>query len=417
MTRFSVAIACVLAFGLAGLADEPTNAVLRVQEKIEGGKVAFKHVEGQGYLKSMLAELDVSETSQVLVFSKTSFQSEKITPKTPRALYFNDDVYVGYVPGGEVVEVSTPDPELGTAFYTFDQKSDAPTGFLRHTDSCFRCHNSARSQNRPGHILRSVFTDRTGSQIFSAGSTNVEPGTPMSDRWGGWYVTGTHGKSQHRGNWVVTNTKNPESEDRTPNQNVIDLKDRFPVKAYLTPNSDIVALLVLEHQADVHNRLSRATLTANEALRHLELMKDDKAETADLRRASHKRRIELAAEDIVRGLLYTGETKFEDEVKGTSGYAEQFAKRGPADGEGRSLRQFDLKTRLFKYPCSYLIYSRGFDDLPTEVKAIVWKRLNEVLTGRDKSEAFAHLSAADRKAIREILTATKKGLPGDWGKE
>jgi len=417
MSRFGAAAACILTFGLAGWADEPTNEVLRLQSKIDAGKVSFKHVEGQGYLKSLLAELGVSESSQTLVFSKTSFQSEKITPRTPRALYFNDDVYVGYVPGGEVVELSTPDPELGTAFYTFDQKADAPTGFLRHTDSCLRCHNSARTRNQPGHILRSVFPDRTGTPVFSAGSALVEPGTPLSDRWGGWYVTGTHGKVQHRGNWVLANTKSPDAEDRTPNQNLTDLKDRFPVKAYLTPHSDIVALLVLEHQADVHNRLSRATLTANEALRHLELMKEDKAETADLRRASHMRRIELAAEDVVRGLLYTGEVKLEDEVKGTSGFAEQFAKRGPEDGAGRSLRQFDLKSRLFKYPCSYLIYSRAFDDLPAEVKVMVWKRLNEVLTGRDKTEAFAHLSAADRKAIREIVTATKRGLPADWGKE
>ena len=417
MTRFGAAVACAVAFGLTGRADEPTNEVLRLQAKIEAGKVAFKHVGGQGYLKSLLAELGVSESSQTLVFSKTSFQSEKITPRTPRALYFNDDVYVGYVPGGEVVELSTPDPELGTAFYTFDQKADAPTGFLRHTDSCLRCHNSSRTRNQPGHILRSVFTDRTGTPVFSAGSTLVEPGTPLAERWGGWYVTGTHGKVQHRGNWVVADAKNPDADDRTPNQNVTDLNDRVPTKAYLTPHSDIVALLVLEHQSDGHNRLSRAGLIASEALRHLESMKGDKTETADLRRASHARRIELAAEDVVRGLLYCGEAKYEDEVTGTSGFAEQFAQRGPADGEGRSLRRFDLKTRLFKYPCSYLVYSRAFDDLPAEVRAVVWKRMNEVLTGRDKGEAFAHLSAADRKAVREILAATKKGLPADWGKE
>jgi hypothetical protein len=417
MTRFGVAVACVVACGLVGRADEPANAVMRLQARIEGGKVAFKHVEGQGHLKALLAELDVPESSQVLVFSKTSFQSEKITPRTPRAVYFNDDVYVGFVPGGEVVELSAPDPDLGTAFYTFDQKADAPPAFARHTDSCFRCHNSSRTQSRPGHILRSVFPDRTGTPIASAGGTLVGPGTPLADRWGGWYVTGTHGQVRHRGNWVVADTKNPDADDRTPNQNVTDLKDRIPVKAYLTPHSDIVALLVLEHQADVHNRLSRATLTANEALRHMETLRKEKVDQSDHRWASHTRGIELAAEDVVRGLLYSGEAKLEGEVKGTSGFAEQFAGRGPADGEGRSLRQFDLKTRLFKHPCSHLIYSKAFDDLPAGVRAVVWKRLNEVLTGRDKSEAFAHLSAADRKAVREILAATKKDLPADWGKE
>jgi hypothetical protein len=414
MIRFGAVAVSVLAYGLAGAADEPTNAVMRLQAKIDAGTVAFKHTAEQGHLKSLLAELGVSDTSQVLVFSKTSFQSEKISPRTPRALYFNDDVYVGYVPGGEVVELSAPDPELGTAFYTFDQKADGPLGFARHTDSCLRCHNSARTQQQPGHILRSVFPDRTGTPVVSAGSANVDPGTPVSDRWGGWYVTGTHGKVRHRGNWALAG-KNPDAEDRGPNQNLTDLTDRFPVKAYLTPHSDIVALLVLEHQTDLHNRLSRATLIANEALRHQEALKTEKVEKADHRWASTNRRIELAAEEVVRGLLLSGEAKLEDAVKGMSGFADQFAKRGPADGQGRSLRQFDLTTRLFKYPCSYLVYSRALDDLPAEVRVVIWKRLNEVLTGRDQTAAFAHLSAADRTAVREILAATKTGLPAGWG--
>lgn len=414
MIRSGAVVACVLACGLAGAADEPTNAVMQLQARIDSGTVSFKHTAGQGHLKSLLAELGVSDTSQVLVFSKTSFQSEKITPRTPRALYFSDDVYVGYVPGGEVVELSAPDPELGTAFYTFDQKADGPQGFARHTDSCLRCHNSSRTQNQPGHILRSVFPDRTGTPVFSAGSASVDPGTPHSDRWGGWYVTGKHGKVRHRGNMVLTG-KNPDAEDRTPNQNLTDLSGRFPVKEYLTPHSDIVALLVLEHQTDLHNRLSRATLIASEALRHQEVLKKENVEKADHRWSSTNRRIELAAEEVVRGLLFSGEAKLEDAVKGTSGFTEQFAERGPADGRGRSLRQFDLTTRLFKYPCSYLIHSRAFDDLPAEVRAVIWKRVDEVLTGRDQTGPFAHLSVADRKAVREILVATKKGLPAGWG--
>jgi hypothetical protein len=416
MLRPVFAVACV-AVSCAGVpAEEPTNAVMQLQAKIDAGKVQFKHTDDHGHLKALLKELDISETSQLLVFSKTSFQFEKIAPRTPRALYFNDDVYVGFVPRGEVVELSAPDPELGTAFYTFDQKPDGPHGFARHTDSCLRCHNSSRTQNQPGHIVRSVFPERTGMPVFSAGSATVDPSTPLSDRWGGWYVTGTHGQVQHRGNWVVSNTKNPEAEDRTANQNVTDLKDRFTVKSYLTPHSDIVALMVFEHQTDLHNRLARAALITNEALRHQEALNKELKEKPDYRWDSVTRRIELAAEDVVRGLLCSKETKLDDPVKGTAGFAEQFEKRGPADAQGRSLRQFDLTTRLFKYPCSYLIYSRAFDDLPTEVKTVIWKRMDEVLSGKDKSEYFAHLTAADRTAVRDILIATKKGLPDGWGK-
>jgi hypothetical protein len=416
MPRGLVVMLVVLIIAPVAVGTDPTNAVLALQAKIDRGGVTFRHTAEHGHLKSLLKELGVPESSQLLVFSKTSFQSEKITPRTPRALYFADDVYVGYVPGGEVVELSAPDPELGTAFYTFDQKVDGPHGFARHTDSCLRCHGGGRTNNSPGHVVRSVFPDPVGRPIFSAGSTNVDPSTPLTDRWGGWYVTGTHGAVKHRGNWLVTNDKDPDAEDRSANQNLTALTGRFPAKAYLTPHSDIVALMVFEHQTDLHNRLARAAVTVAEALRHQEQLNKELKEKPDHRWASVTRRIELAAEDVVRGLLFCGEAKLTDPVKGTSGFAVGFEKRGPADTKGRSLRQFDLNTRLFRYPCSYLIHTRAFDDLPAEVKVVIWKRLGEVLYGADRSDHFKHLTAADRIAVRDILIATKKDIPAGWGR-
>ena len=109
-----------------------------------------------------------------------------------------------------------------------------------------------------------------------------------------------------------------------------------------------------------------------------------------------------------------GETELTDAVRGTSSFSQEFTARGPQDQQGRSLRQFDLKTRVFRYPCSYLIYSDCFDALPEPVLERVYQRLWDVLTGEDEAEKFAHLSAADRTAILEILRDTKDGLPDYW---
>jgi hypothetical protein len=101
-------------------------------------------------------------------------------------------------------------------------------------------------------------------------------------------------------------------------------------------------------------------------------------------------------------------------IKGTSGFAEEFTQLGRRDTQGRSLRDFDLQTRLFKYPCSYLIETPAFDALPPDVREYVLLRIWKILQGKDASPAFKHLTELDRTAIREILIATKPGLPKYW---
>ena len=213
------------------------------------------------------------------------------------------------------------------------------------------------------------------------------------------------------GNWIVENKRDPEGEGNAKGQNVTDLKPRFTVANYLTPHSDIVALMVLEHQTECHNRIARAMIHTRQALHYQDALNRDLGERADKKWDSTTRRIESAGEQLVKYLLFCGETKLEAPVAGTSDFAKEFAARGPFDKQGRSLRQFDLRTRLFKFPCSYLIYSNGFASLPKDVKDYVLRRLHEVLSGQDESEAFAHLSAADRKAVLEILRETMPEFP------
>jgi len=213
------------------------------------------------------------------------------------------------------------------------------------------------------------------------------------------------------GNWIVENKRDPEAEGNAKGQNVTDLRSRFTVANYLTPHSDIVALMVLEHQTECQNRIARALINTKQALHYQETLNRDLGEPADKKWESTTRRIDSAAEQLVKYMLFSGEAKLEGPIAGTSGFAREFEARGPFDKQGRSLRQFDLKMRLFKYPCSYLIYSRGFQQLPREVKSQVYKRLNEVLSGQDTSEAFTHLSAADRAAVLDILRETVKDFP------
>jgi hypothetical protein len=392
----------------------PDNPVSRLQARLSAGKARLVHDEEHGYLRSLLGELGVPLSSQVLVFSKTSLQRHRITPKTPRAVYFGDDVYVGFCQRGDVLEVSAVDPKLGAVFYTLDQEPAAGPRFRRQTDACLTCHGSTLTRGVPGHLVRSVHADGDGQPILSLGTTRVDHATPFAERWGGWYVTGTSGKQSHRGNRTLP-PRTPEAPPDNPDGvNVTDLRRHFTVASYLTPHSDLVALMVLEHQTEMHNRITRARFETLQALAQQEEFDRILGRKTPGLSESAAGRVRSCCEPLVEYLLMSGEARLTGAVAGTSNFAAEFAGRGPSDARGRALRQLDLKRRLFRYPCSYLIYSAAFDGLPPAAKEYIYRRLREVLTGRDRSAAFAHLSGEGRKAIYEILCATKPGLPADW---
>jgi hypothetical protein len=390
------------------------DPVSRLQDRIGRGEVALKHRGAQGYLKSLLEQLGISPESQALVFSKTSFQAPRISPRMPRAIYFNDDTYVGWVRGGDYLEIATIDPKLGPVFYLLDQEETERPVFERQTHSCLQCHQSSKTQEVPGLVVRSVYPGRTGTPIFSAGSFVTGHDSPLSERWGGWYVTGTHGRQRHLGNVVFKDVSDPAKLVLEEGANVTDLNGLVDTGPYPSDHSDIAALMVLEHQTQMHNAITAAGYHARIAMHQEEEINKALGRPAGSVSASTARRINSPVEKLVRYLLFSGETRLTDPIEGTSGFAAQFAARGPRDGRGRSLRDFDLQTRMFRYPCSYLIYSEAFDALPKAAKDQAYRRLREVLTGQDQTPAFAHLSADDRRAILDILTETKPDLPDDW---
>ena len=331
------------------------------------------------------------------MFSKTSFQRERIDPRHPRAIYFNDDSYVGYVPGSPLLEFSMADPKLGAVFYTLEQTETAKPRFVRN-DQCLECHASAKTMGVPGHLLRSFGTDDIGVVDLNTGVSLVTHRTPLAERWGGWYVTGKHGRQTHRGNLVGKPAY--AKQETTPNflGNLTDLSRLFDTTEYFQSSSDIVALLVLEHQYHLHNFLTRVNYEA----------------TISLQQYGHLNYLKSKVEGLVRYLLFVEEAPLTAAITGNTDFAKNFTARGPKDRQGRSLREFDLHTRLFKYPCSYLIYSDAFEQLPPAARDKVYARLYQVLSGKDSTPEFQKIPFATKQAILQILLDTKKNLPPEW---
>ncbi|MFH5802691.1 hypothetical protein [Alienimonas sp. DA493] len=382
--------------------DDP---VARLARRLEAGEVELAFDEEHGYLKSLLGALDVPESSQTLVFSKTSMQRSRISSRTPRALYFNDDVYVGFCQGGGVLELAATDAEQGAQFYTLEQSKEEPPRLIRDRGNCLTCHASTRTQDVPGYLVRSVFAQASGQPEFGSGTFTTDHASPFEERWGGWYVTGTHGAMRHMGNAVYHRRKG--DLDREAGANVTSLETRVSTEPYLTEHSDLVALMVLEHQTQMHNALAWANYETRRAIHQSQVMNEALDRPADYLSPTSTRRIDAAADRVLEYLLFRDEFPLTSPVAGTSGFAEEFAARGVRDAAGRSLRDFDLQTRLFRHPCSYLIYSKAFDGLPDEVRRRVLMKLKAILRGGTAAEEYPRLTPADRRALREILTETK----------
>jgi hypothetical protein len=390
-----------------------TDRVSALQQRLRDGRVKLDYDEGHGYLSGLLKALSVPESSQVLVYSKTSFQAPRISPRMARALYFTDDVFVGWVPNGDVLEIAAVDPRQGVVFYTMDQEAGAKPRIDRR-DECLQCHASGGTLGVPGLMVRSVFVERSGMPLFNAGGFVTDHRSPLSQRWGGWYVTGTHGSQRHMGNIFVEDRDHPDVLDREKGANVTDLKGRIDVENYLAPTSDIVALMVLEHQTRMTNLITRVGWEVRMALSDQKAINQALKEPDDQMGDSTRRRIDNAVESLLKSTLFADETLLEAPVKGGARFAKEFQEQGPRDHAGRSFRELDLTRRMFRYPCSFLIYSDAFNALPQVVRDRLYRRLYEVLSGADQTPLYGRLTAADRKSIYEILLETKLDVPEYW---
>jgi len=404
-TVLSGILAIVLVFGSGaavrgqGLhASTLNDPIALLQKQIERGEVKLDYsAGGWGYLPSVLNYLGINVDSQILVFSKTSLQFPKISPKTPRAIYFNDKVAVGYVQEGSVYEFTSLDPSQGLIFYTMDtQKTETPR-FERRTSECLSCHAPSG-----GLVVTSVFPSADGTPLITGTFfEGVDHRTPIERRWGGWYVSGTHGSNHHMGNAVAPDPDRPIDLEESGTQNLSSLSSKIDPSRYLTSTSDIVALMTIEHQTRMTNLINGLSRQFRQ-----------NADRGTLEKS--KNNLDRAISEIVDYMLFVDEAPLQDPVQGVSSFTRTFPQRGPWDRHGRSLRDFDLKQRLFRYPLSYMIYSEIFDAMPEPVRDRVYQRLFDVLSGKDQSPKFTHISGADRRALLEIVGDTKAGVPDYW---
>jgi hypothetical protein len=382
---------CILALATVAAAANPVEDL---RHRVDSGALHLEYRKPRGYLDALLEALDISPLTQTLVFSKTSAQFRLISPSSPRALYFNDDVYVGWVRGGPFIEISTADPVSGASFYTIAQDPSTPPRPIRDNGQCLQCHESGRTLGIPGHLTRSVHPATDGQPFFQLGTIDVDQRTPISQRFGGWYVTGN--AFEHWGNRVLSDAKTPQVAESRDLSTVINLDD------YLAADSDIVAHLLLAHQTQTHNYIARAALEAREAIAYRENAMTSYGGSDEMLQ-SVKRRIESPAEDLLEVLLFAGEAKLPNPIRQRSPLSEAFSRRGP-------VYKLDLQVRLLQTPISYLILSDAFDSLPNETLDYLSSRLQAILKGEDATGRFEYLTPSDRAAVQQLIKDWKPSL-------
>ena len=226
------------------------NDIARLQQRLDRNEARLTYGAAHGYLDSLLAALHISPSSQALVFSKTSLQTEAISPQTPRAIYFNDDTYVGWIPTSGLLEIVTMDADRGPVFYTLANTDRSAAHLQRETLRCLTCHDSFSEMGGgvPYFLFDSLYNIK-GRQIQpEVVARDTSDATPIAERWGGWYVTGADGGAFHLGNILAPPGRVPMNRERAYRGSLASLSGMFDTSVYPTDKSDIVALLVLEHR-------------------------------------------------------------------------------------------------------------------------------------------------------------------------
>ncbi len=380
-------------------AARPTHdRIAALNDALARGATRLPFDTTSGYLRAVLAATGVPVESQLLVFSETSAQADQISLRNPRALFFDDDLAIGWVRGAEALEVAVHDPEQGVIFYTLGQADTGTPQFTRQ-NSCLLCHDIWDTFGVPGFQVLSTFP-MADAKAYASGLVS-DHRTPFDARWGGWFVTGQSAPAHHFGNMPVVR---PVTSRAAPQAPVLaSARDQFDLKGYPAATSDVVALMVLEHQSRMANLITWLGWEARVAA------------AAGPIGATGRDRLAYVARQLADYMLFIDEAPLPRPVQGNSGFAEQFTARGKTDAGGRSLRQFDLRTRLFRYRCSYMIDSAAFAALPAPAKQAVYSRLWEVLSGADRPTSDTGLPLAERQAIADILRETHRDWPSSFG--
>lgn len=384
-----------------------TDPITRLAGELATGT---RKIEGEtrlDQLRFLLKLLEIPEASQMLVFSKTSKQNDLIHPGNPRCLFFNENAYVGYVPGGDI-EVIAHDPLLGAVFHLIGGGGNGrPVTISRDTSDCLSCHGTARTESVPGVLVRSVFPDPAGQVLLPLGTFQIDHTSPVRERWGGYYVTGKS-SLPHLGNLTYQDSNERSFPEKSPE--LPTLEGKIDVSKYPRPTSDIVALMVLEHQCLVHNLLASAAMN----YRRIHWLQKSLDATADPDLGAAGKHADDAARKIVDALLFENEAELgENGIEGDPAFQEAFTGRFPKSKNGRSLADFQLNDRLFKHRCSYMVYSKVFESLPPRVKSSVLSRLKSALESEPSPTSHPKIKSSERHKIAGILQETLPSWPAN----
>jgi hypothetical protein len=332
----------------------------------------------------------------MLVFSTTSLQLSLISPGNPRALYFNENVYLGYVPGGRI-EVLALDPELGGIFYILDIPNESRQFKVERSERCMNCHAGDENDYVPGLVIKSVVPGPTGGSLTAYRLGQTGHGVPWNERFGGWHVAGPDALTNTWAN--LTGRMAEGTLQKIPNPP----GKRFQWTKYPVATSDVLPQLLHEHQAGFVNRVVKASYVARTLLH---------ANAGQLS-VEQSKELDDLARSLTRYVLFADEVPLpEGGVTGDATYAADFLRNRRATPDGISLKDFDLRTRLFKHRCSYMIYSSVFTGLPSEMKQRVYRQMGEAL--KPENREYAYLPVDEKRSIAAILKATCSDLPANW---
>mgnify|MGYP006995471386 CR=1 FL=1 len=382
------------------LQHEPTDRFAGLLKKLRSGEIQLDTTDDKTLLTSLLKALDIPVSSQMLLFSATSLQSEIINPRNARALYFNEDTYVGFVPGGKI-EIISMDPTHAAIFYIFERlQPGGPLPLISRSDKCFNCHAGNATKRVPGLIAESVLPMLSGASLETYRRDEQGHQIPLENRFGGWHLTGGHHLTETHANLMGV-TRASSGFTKMP----VEPGKLWDINRHLLPTSDILPHLVHEHQIGFENRVFHAAY----------LMRQLVAEGRGDLPMSAKPTVEELANELAQYILFANEAKLPRQgIDGDPNFIREFQRNQKPLSNGASLKQFDLKTRLFKYRASYMLYTESWQQLPKILKERVYYKMAEGLRDQNPSPDYAHIPAEEKKAIRIILKETLPGLPSWW---
>ena len=368
----------------------PSDPFSKFMKRIEKGAVSLNYESDHAYLNSLFKELGISPHSQLLVYSTTSLQLSRISPRNPRAIYFSDDIYLGYVPGGQI-EIIGIDPQLGAIPYIFNlpQAKDTTHPQIYRSKRCMNCHASKEMGGAPSLLVGSVIPGPGGGTLDAFRRNIFGHNIPYAKRFGGWHITGNNPFPQSWANQTgimengeIHKISNPPGK-------------YFTWQNYPVQGSSIIPHLLLEHQIGFTNLCISATYQFREINNSKDTFIDQQSDL------------------LISYILFENEVSLpENRIDKKTKYALDFEGYEKENQTQDSLRRLNLDSRIFDLRCSYMLFSNSFSGLPHPLKMSIFQKLYHLLScPQDKLPSrFSYLEQAERKKIKIILTARLQGF-------